>query len=51
MNSPGIIKVTHRGQQVYIDQIEGDFAQVQYVQSRQKARVSLTELEEDESAF
>ena len=51
MNSPGIIEVKHRGKQVYIENIEGDFAQVKYVQNQKKARVPLAELQEDESAF
>jgi len=51
MNSAGVVEVRYRGKQVYIEQVEGDFAQVQYVRSQDKARVPLVELEEFESAF
>lgn len=51
MNSTGVVDVRFNGKQVYIEQVDGDFAQIQYVRTREKARVSLADLMEGESAF
>ncbi len=49
--SLGFISVTHNGRQVYIEQVDGDYAQVEYTQTGNKARVPVSELEAGESAF
>lgn len=46
INSLGVIEVTHQGKSVWIEQVENDFAQVHYLDSRERSRVPVRELVE-----
>lgn len=51
LNSTANIIVTHNGTAVWIENVEGNFAEIHYRESRKKLRVPVSELQEDESAF
>lgn len=51
LKSAANIKVTHRGKAIWIEQVENNFAEVHYLDTRERLRVPVGELMEDESAF
>jgi H-type small acid-soluble spore protein len=51
INSPLNVKVTHRDKAVWLEQVEGSFAHIHYLDSREHVRVPLKDLMEDEPAL
>lgn len=51
LNNPTNIKVMHRGRAVWIEQLEGDFAHIHSLETRERTRVPVSELMEDEPAL
>lgn len=49
IDSLGVIEVWHQGDSVWIEEVDGEMAQVKYLDSRKHARVPVVELEEIES--
>lgn len=46
-NSLGVIGVEHKGSPVWIENIDGSVAEVRYLDRRSRARVPVSELEEN----
>jgi H-type small acid-soluble spore protein len=51
LTSPANIKVMHQGKAVWIEQVDDKFAEIHYLDNRERLRVPVEELMEDESAF
>ncbi|KUG02471.1 hypothetical protein ASZ90_020103 [hydrocarbon metagenome] len=48
MDSLGVIEVTHRNSPVWIENLDGDMANIEYLNRSGKARVPLADLYETE---